>query len=550
MLAFRGCEMPPRIRALLERQEIGGFTMFYHHNVQDPTQLRALTSSLQATNATAGRDPLLIAADQEGGQLVALGPETTSFPGNMALGATGDCDLARQVGLAQGHELAAMGINVNYGPVCDVNTNARNPTVGVRAFGDDPALVGEMAAAMIAGLQAAGVAATAKHFPGGGDLGLDPHFGVPVLPHSRERLEQVEFVPFRAAIQAGVRLMMTAHVALPRLTADEKLPATLSRAIMHDLLREEMGFEGLLISDAFDMAAISQGDGQVIDAIAAVRAGVDLLLLPADAGVQERIQDALRLAASRELVRAQHLRPSLERVRALKHWLAGRTQPPLEVVGCAAHRRLEREVAQRSITLVRDRAGLLPLRLPAGARIAAIMPQPRNLTPADTSASVAPSLASALRAYQPGVEEIVTSHPPAEAEIAALRGRAGDYDLLVVGTLSAHLDPSQAALVQQLADTGVPWSLWHCGRPTTCWPIRRSAPISAPTASNPLPWKPWPQPCGVRSHSGAGCRSRSRGLARTIDHEYHLNNRGLGRVRCPHTPQLSPFTEMIRSRKR
>lgn len=456
MLAFEGFEAPIRILETLKCREVGGFTLFRHWNVESPAQVGALTESLQAAAAEAGRAPLLIAADQEGGQFVALGEETTRFPGNMALGATRDLDLARRVGYAQGRELAAMGVNVNYGPVCDVNTNPHNPSVGARAFGDDPTLVADLAAALIAGLQAVGVAATAKHFPGNGDSGVDPHYGVPVLPHGRERLEQVEFPPFQAAIRAGARLMMTAHVGVPALTSDETLPATLSRTLMHDLLREEMGFRGVLISDAFNMKAISQGAGQLVDAIVAVRAGVDLLLLPADAEVQERIYEGLRLADSRGLVEDHHLRPSLDRVLALKHWVASHAQPDLDVIGCPEHRQLEHEVAQRAVTLVRNRAGLLPLRLPADAAVAAIMPEPKDLTPADTSSLVQPTLAQSMRAYHPRVEEFIMGHPPTAAEIAALKERAAEYDLLVVGTMSAHLQPEQAALVQELLATGVP----------------------------------------------------------------------------------------------
>src|SRR5690606_37834621 len=258
-------------------------TLFRGHNVESAAQVRALTRRLQQATADAQPDterlPLLIAADQEGGQLLALGQETTPFPGNMALGATGDPGLARRVGQAMGREMAAMGVNVNYAPVCDVNSNPQNPNVGIRAFGDDPELVARFSAAMIGGLQSAGVAATAKHFPGNGDSDIDPHYGVPVLSQDRAALEAGPFRPFQAAIDAGVRLIMSAHVALPALTGRADVPATLQREIMHDLLRDELGFQGLIISDAMDMAAISQGAGQIIDAIAALRAGIDVLLL-------------------------------------------------------------------------------------------------------------------------------------------------------------------------------------------------------------------------------------------------------------------------------
>ncbi len=456
MLAFDGREAPARILSWIKNRQPAGFTLFRAKNVENPAQIRALNRALQVAANEAGQPPLLIATDQEGGQFVALGDETTHFPGNMALGATGDPDLAWRVGLATGRELAALGLNVNYAPDCDVNTNPANPNVGTRAFGDDPDLVASLTAAMIAGQQAAGVAATAKHFPGNGDSSIDPHYGVPVLDHDQERLEKVEFRPFRVAIEAGARLIMTAHVALPALTGRPDLPATLSRTIMQGLLREEMGFEGLLITDALDMQAITQGAGQIIDVIAAIQAGVDLLLLTGDPEVQERIYGGLQLAHSRGLIEDKHLGPAKKRLRALRQWLAGQAQPDLDVVGCGEHRQLAETVARRTLTLVRDEAGLLPLHLAPEARLAAIMPRPADLTPADTSSYVKPMLAQALRVFHPNVDEFIIPQRPTDIDIAALRARVAEYNLLVVGTISAHLQTEQATMVRELLSSGVP----------------------------------------------------------------------------------------------
>jgi beta-N-acetylhexosaminidase len=399
---------------------------------------------------------LLIATDQEGGQLVALGERTTQFPGNMALGATRDPELARAVGRAIGQEMAAMGLNLNYTPDCDVNTNPDNPNVGVRAFGDDPELVAAMTAAMITGVQSAGVAATAKHFPGSGEAGIDPHFGVPALPHDEERLHRVEFRPFRAAIESNVKVIMSAHVGIRALTGRADLPATLSPRIMGDLLRKELGFDGLLISDALDMAAISQGAGQIVDVVAAVRAGIDLLLLTADAQVQERIFRGLQLALARGLILEEDIAASYRRILSLKGWLAAQRRPSLDVVGCSRHAQLEQKVARRSVTLLRNRAGLLPLQIPSDARILTIMPLPADLTPADTSSYVTPALAPAVRAYHSRTEEIVVPQRPVADDIAAIKEEAAGHDLLIVGTISAHLQPEQAALVTALLETGVP----------------------------------------------------------------------------------------------
>ncbi|MCB9009627.1 MAG: glycoside hydrolase family 3 C-terminal domain-containing protein [Ardenticatenaceae bacterium] len=235
------------------------------------------------------------------------------------------------------------------------------------------------------------------------------------------------------------------------------------RAARHALPRrdarfcaDELGFDGIVISDALDMGAISQGAGQIVDVITAVRAEVDLLLLTSSAEVQERLYAGLQLALSRGLIDATHLQPSLARIMALKRWVGQMPQPLLEVVGCAEHQALAQEVANRSITLVRNEANLLPLRLESDAKIAVIMPQPKDLTPADTSSFITPTLATAVRAHHPHVDEFITSHPPTADEIANLRQKASEYDLLIVGTLSASLDEMQAELVRGLLDTAVP----------------------------------------------------------------------------------------------
>ncbi len=456
MLAFEGLTPPARILDWIARRRVGGFSLFRPANYDNPAQLRELTAALQAAARTAGQAYLLIATDQEGGQLAAMGEGMTQFAGNMALGATRDPQLARRVGRAIGLELAAIGVNVNYGPVLDLNTNPRNPSLGIRSFGDEPALAAALGAAFIDGLQSAGVAATIKHFPGKGEAAVDSHYKMPVIAHNRERLDAVEFPPFKAGIDAGAKLLMTGHFAIPALTGTSAYPATVARRVMTDFARGEMGFDGVIITDALDMGAITQGAGQIIDVIAAVRAGVDLMLIMLDEDTQERLYGGLTLAYSRELIDDSHVRPSVERILALKAWAAAQPQPDLEVVGCAEHRALEAELARRSITLVRDDAGLLPLRLAPDARVAAVMPAPRDLTPADTSATIRPHLAAALRAYYPRVDEFVTEHLPDDDEIAALRERLAGYDLLVLGTINASMQPEQAALVNELLALDIP----------------------------------------------------------------------------------------------
>jgi len=455
MLSFAGIEPSAEILAALKRQHVGGVALFRALNVENPAQVRTLTAALQQAAAETGQPPLLVAADQEGGQLMALGNGPTPFPGNLALGATGSEDLAQRVGTAIGRELAAMGINVNFAPVCDVIINPQNPVVGTRSFGEDPRLVARLSAAKIRGIQAAGVAATAKHFPGHGDTTLDSHDGTPIVLHDMARLRRVELPPFAAAVRAGVRLVMTAHIALPALHDGLNLPATLSPRILRGLLREELGFAGVIVSDALDMRAIEQGPGLVIDAIAALSAGVDLLILNHTTAEQRAVYAGALQAVRRALLSPEEVLASAQRVLALKRWLAQHPQPSLDVVGCAEHRALALEVASRAVTLVRDTAGRLPLRLAPEARLAAVVPHPADLTPADTSSYITPSLAQALRRHHAPVDEFIMPLNPSEADVEALRAQLSRYALVVVGTINATVHPGQAALVNALLNDDV-----------------------------------------------------------------------------------------------
>jgi beta-N-acetylhexosaminidase len=251
-------------------------------------------------------------------------------------------------------------------------------------------------------------------------------------------------------------MLMTGHFAIPALTGTSAYPATVARRVMTNFARDEMGFDGVIITDALDMGAITQGAGQIIDVVAAVRAGVDLMLVMLDEDTQERLYGGLKLAYTRELIRDEHIIPSVERIVALKEWAAAQPRPTLDVVGCAEHRALESELARRALTLVRDGTGLLPLRLSPDARVAAVMPQPRDLTPADTSSTITPHLAAALRRHHARVDEFVTGHLPSAAEIAALRERLTGYELLVLGTINASMQPEQASLANELLSLGIP----------------------------------------------------------------------------------------------
>lgn len=459
MLAFNGTTVPRWLVDRLAAAPAAGVTLFRAPNLRNPAQVRTLTAALQAAaHRRAGGDglPLLVAADQEGGQLLALGDGFTPFGSPMAIGATNDAGLAERVGRAIGRELRAVGVNVNYAPVLDVAVNPANPALGIRAFGDDPQAVGRLAAAWLGGLQSAGVAGVGKHFPGAGAAAVDTHLELAVVDRSRERLDALELAPFRTAIAAGVRMVMSGHFASPSLTGSRTLPATLSRRVMADLLRDDLGFAGVAITDALDMKALPQDATQAVDVLAAITAGVDLLLATPDRRSQRRIESALRRAAEVDLFDRAAVLASGARIAGLRSWVAGFEDPEPNVVGSAEHAALARELAERSLTLVRDEGRLLPLRIAPDARVLAIMPAPRDLTPADTSSYVKAGLAAALRERHRAVDEIVTSHPPTQAEVAGILERAGRYEMIVVGTISATAGSTQAALVNGLLASGRP----------------------------------------------------------------------------------------------
>jgi beta-N-acetylhexosaminidase len=450
MLAFEGTEIPFWLRRQLEDSPPAGLTLFREWNMTSPDQVAELTSSLQEANSSSL--PLLIAVDQEGGQLTGLAG-ATPFAGNMALGAAGDPDLARRVGAAIGVELAAVGVNVNYAPVADVATQASNPSLGIRSFGDDPEMVARLTTAMVEGLDAAGVMATLKHFPGSGEATVDPHFQLPLLDLDRGRLDKVELPPFRAGIEAGAKLLMVAHQLVPALTGSDEIPICGSEQAIDGFVRRELGFDGVVISDALDMGALDQGPAQVVEIIAMMRSGTDLLLCMPDPELRERVRVALERGHSRGLIPDQVLMTSLTRIEKLRGLVGiGENRP--EVVGSADHQQLAAELARRSLTLVRNDEGLLPLRSDDAPSILCLEPEPTIVTPADTTTFYPARLAEAIQTRHSSVTGIVYPHHPEHNDIATAVEAALIHGVVVVGTVNAP--PGQVRLVEALLATGKP----------------------------------------------------------------------------------------------
>lgn len=296
----------------IRRYHLGGVILFpWAGNVSSVSQVVALTNGLQRA---AGDIPLLIGVDQENGRVSRLDPLVTKLPEAKVIGATGNTRWAREAARVTGTELRALGINLDFAPVADVNVNPRNPVIGPRAYGSDPKKVARMVGAAIDGFHAAGVAATAKHFPGHGDTTVDSHTGLPVIHHTKAQWEKLDAPPFRTAIAHGVDAIMSAHVVMPKLDRSGD-PATLSKPILTGLLRKRLGFTGVVITDSLQMAGARQkyGDGEV--AVRAILAGADILLMPPDF---PRAYNAVLEAVRSGRISAKRLDESVARVLALK----------------------------------------------------------------------------------------------------------------------------------------------------------------------------------------------------------------------------------------
>lgn len=368
------------LKSSIHNQDLGGLILF-DKNIVDTRQVTTLTHNLQME---AGDIPMFLGIDQEGGVIKRI-PGGTNLPGQMALGATGDSALAEAAGQLTGEELKALGLNINFAPVLDINSNPDNPIIGMRSFSSDADLVTRLGLATITGLRQSGVIAAVKHFPGHGDTMVDSHLGLPVLTHNRERLDSVELKPFQAAIENGVEMIMTAHIAFPAIDNEQvtslkdgqrvPVPATLSKKVLNGLLREELGYEGIIISDAFTMDGIAEhfGEDQAVER--AVNAGVDIILMPQNSAAAHQ---TLVNAVKNGTIPIDTIHASVERILELKakyglfersESLTSKLAELNKVIGSQGHREVEREIAERAVTLLASSDGKRPDSLQQGDRV-------------------------------------------------------------------------------------------------------------------------------------------------------------------------------------
>ncbi|MBI1802736.1 MAG: beta-N-acetylhexosaminidase [Chloroflexi bacterium] len=390
----------------------------------------------------------LIAVDQEGGRVTRLPSPATHFPSAMALGNTGSPDLARRAGQATARELRALRLNVALAPVMDVNSNPQNPVIGTRAFGDSPDTVSPMGVAWLLGVQGEGVAACAKHFPGHGDTHVDSHYGLPRIDTPRAALDRFELAPFRDAIAAGVEMVMPGHLLLSDL--DDTRPASLSRRLITGLLRTEMGFGGVIISDALDMDAVALEYGIPGAAVEAALAGCDLVCPIVQ---HAETLNALEQALNDGRLTLLQVSESIRRTRRLRERVAALPPPDAAWLGAPAHRVVAREIARRAIR-VADADGFLPQ--PDLSGWLAVEFALGKVTIAEGRPSGTGKLINGLRDRIPSFAGITLSFNPIERDVLEVCQQAENARGLIIATRQALHFPSQRELVRRCCALGKP----------------------------------------------------------------------------------------------
>ncbi len=443
LVSFRGLEAPDWVLSALRDGRVPGVCLFAF-NFASIEQFQALTRSLHEAAREGGQPSPFVAIDQEGGQLMAIQGGATELPGNMALGATQSPELARATGRILGTELSALGVNMNLAPVLDVASRPQNPVVGLRSFGDDPELVSHLGAAMVAGMQEAGVLACAKHFPGHGNTEVDSHHAAATVDRTLEELESLELRPFEAAFEAGLAAVMTAHVRYPQL---EDMPATFSPVILRDLLRGRCGFDGLVVTDALDMHALAEVPGPE-RARRSLEAGADLAVLGHLPGQQEIVADVADLWLPESLARIAMTRA------ALPDGIPRAVDPAVEWLPHAA---LARQISSAAVTVVGDPSPL-PLQLAPKETLAVVTVSAGNLTPAETIGAGEVALVEQIGSRHANVVSVGFSFGVSgagrEAAILQVIGSVRGARTVLLATVDAVADDAQRTLFDALLAAG------------------------------------------------------------------------------------------------
>ena len=445
----------PEFQALketIQQCRVGGVVLFAG-NIYEST---VLLNELQFISDL----PLLVSADFERGASFRI-EDTTSFPWTMAIGATGSEEFAYQEGMITAQESRALGVHWLFAPVMDVNNNPENPVINIRSFGEDPQLVARLGSAFIRGARAGGVLTTAKHFPGHGDTATDTHIGLAVVPSDLDRLNSVELVPFRSAIEAGVDAIMTAHVSVPEVTEEPEIPATLSKEILTDLLRGKLQFDGLVVTDAMEMGAISDTYWCGLAAVRAIEAGADIVLLPTNsiAAINE-IERAVEMGD----ISPERIDKSVKKILRVKSSLGLHRKRAVsinrltEVVASPQNLSLAQQIADHSITALKNESGLLPVNPVENPRIYSLV--------LDSGLATSPGsvFQSEMRSFYPSLSTEWANARVTPEQIQSIERNAARSDLIVCSTIArlssgrdiSAIPKDQQKIIEKLLRTGKP----------------------------------------------------------------------------------------------
>ena len=443
IFGFHGTELPEEFIELIREYQIGNVILFLR-NVESASQLRRLCGEIQSLVLEVTGYPAFIVIDQEGGIVSRLPDDAVNVPSAMAVSATNEPENARIAAEITIRQLRGLGVNFNMAPVLDINSNPSNPVIGVRSLGDDPQQVALFAQNAVQAYKNTGVFCCGKHFPGHGDTSVDSHLGLPRIEKTVEDLEQMELVPFRRCIDAGIPAIMSSHILFPNIEKED-IPATMSRTIITDLLKKKLGFRGLVFSDCLEMAAIQEYYGSANGMVAAIKAGVDLAEISASLNLMWDAAKAVNEAAANGEFDMEEIRESVEKILSVKKAMV--VQPePLFCNRPEDHKAVE--IMHRNA--ITHCSGTVPM-LDESTFFCGCAVYRASLV-GNSESAVLPFPEHMATAF--GGEGVVTSKDPQDAEIRAVVEAASRYRRIVLGTCNAHLYPGQLAMAKALAATG------------------------------------------------------------------------------------------------
>ena len=442
---FPGLTMDEAFKEAVRTHKIANVILFAR-NIESKEQVKRLCEDIQVLVRKECGTDALIGIDQEGGMVTRLSEDCTNVPSAMALSATCESSSAYEAGSITATELNALGLMCDFAPVLDVNSNKANPVIGVRSYGDTKEQVIEYGLAMAEGLQSKGVMAVGKHFPGHGDTHLDSHLSLPKVSLDRDELEE-HIAPFRSAINAGLQGIMSSHILFPALEKEE-LPATMSRSILTDFLKGELGFKGLVFTDCMEMQAIGRYYGTVEASLSALQAGADMVCISHHVELACKAIDLVAEALGDGSLSTEEFSASTEKILLAKSMLAEQEKLDFSLVGCADHKQRNQALVEKSLCLVNGQNFLL------GEKPLFVAPRLFNATYVSNmqdTLSFAPEMEKLL-----GGGSIVLSDDPLDEEIESVAAKASLYTSVVIGTYNGHLYTGQLALVERLAKLGIP----------------------------------------------------------------------------------------------